>query len=175
MSIEVNALATTVRPQEIRVPLASLLAWPSKQQGVWTDTPRVMSPCFRAQPCQSRGFGWSLWSVNKICLRKRKETWSRRVGLLAYAERFRILGIHFRSAPRWSVYMRNSKFNPIAPPIAQNWSYSDLFVCWRSWRSFSYAGTTSCKPSLQNTTSSATSLDSFGNRWRGSLLSCHCI
>ncbi len=34
MSIEVNALATTVRPQEIRVPLASLLAWPSKQQGV---------------------------------------------------------------------------------------------------------------------------------------------
>ncbi len=57
------------------------------------------------------------------------------VGKLAYAERFRILGIHFRSAPRWSVYRRNSEINPTAPPIARNWSYSDLFVCWRSWRS----------------------------------------
>ncbi len=47
--------------------------------------------------------------------------------LLAYAERFRILGIHFRSAPRWSVYRRNSEINPTAPPIAQNRSKLKLF------------------------------------------------
>ena len=38
---------------------------------------------------------------------------------LAYAERFRILGIRFRSAPRWFVYRRNSEINPIAPQLLE--------------------------------------------------------
>ncbi len=79
MSIKMNALATMIQSQKIEISLAYLLVWSSKQQEVWINTSRVMSLCFKAQSCQSRDFDWSLWSVNKICLQKRKETWSWRV------------------------------------------------------------------------------------------------
>ncbi len=39
--------------------------------------------------------------------------------ILACAERFRILGIHFCAAPRWSVYRRNSEINPTAPQLPE--------------------------------------------------------
>ncbi len=41
------------------------------------------------------------------------------IAKLACAESSAFLGIHFRSAPRWSVCRRNSKINPIAPQLPE--------------------------------------------------------
>ena len=71
-----------------------------------------------------RSMNKSIWSVDEITHNefadKGNSIYDRNaLKVLAYAERFRILGIRFRSAPRWSVYRRNSEINLTAPQLPE--------------------------------------------------------
>jgi len=102
---------------EAEAPAAGSLSssLPSPVRGrLCSDTPKLLNRTLRASTVD-------LQNSRKWC------RWLNPPTLLACAERFRILGIHFCAAPRWSVCMRNSKINPTALPIAQNRSKLKLF------------------------------------------------